>query len=141
MGKAKPVAEDVDIEADDHSVGEADVIALPSYSAIPDPIMPLKEHGKKVYENWCRNLIQIGALTEISRTHAENMAMAMDQIATSLAAGKNPSRGAMELQKSATLKLEKFIGSKPIQGPGRGENVYASFGFAKRSRHRRHRND
>lgn len=138
MGKAKPVAEDIDIEDDGHGVGEADVIALPSYNAIPEPFLPLREHGKKVYDTWCRNLIQIGALTEISRTHVENLATATDQIATSLANSKNPSRGAMELQKSATIKLERFIGSKPIQGPGRGENDYTRFGFAKRARSRRH---
>lgn len=135
MAKAKERIEDVDVD-DDLERGE--VVALPNYTEIPEAFLPLKEHGSKVYTTWCRNLIQIGALTEMSRMHAENLAMATDQIATSLANNKNPSRGAMELQKSATLKLEKFIGSKPIQGPGRGQSNYSVFGFAKRAKQLRH---
>ena len=144
MGKAEPLAEDIDIEDDEPAGGEGSVVRGPGYSEIPPPLMPLDvlgEVGLRAYEHWCRKLIEVGALTEISRQYAENLGNAMKQIADQAAKGKNPSRGADELLKSATLKMEKFLGSKPIQGPGRGENVYTGFGFAKRARQRRHSHD
>jgi len=139
MGKAKQLAEDVDIEADD-DLERGDVVTLPNYSAIPEPFIPLGKEGQRAYETWCRDLIQIGALTSISRGYAESVGVAVDEIIAAKARGKG-SRGATELMRSSTLKLEKFIGSKPITGPGRGESPYTAFGFAKRARQRRHSND
>lgn len=110
---------------------------LDSYKEIPAPNVPLLKEGQRVYDDWCRTLIKSGMLTMKSREYVEMLAIATDDIAFTINKGKRPTRQAMEAKRAAMMKLEKLDADTQIEGPGRGENPYAAFGFAKRARQRR----
>ena len=132
------IDDEVDTFEPEQTAGE--VVTLPNYSAIPEPTIPLDPGGRNVYDTWCRNLIEIGQLTAISVAYVESLALATDEIATAKRKERSL-RGPMEMRRSATLKLERYIGNKTVEGPGLGENPFSAFGFAKRARQRRHPHD
>jgi len=111
---------------------------LPTFSEVPEPNIPLLKEGWKVYQEWCRTLIRSGMLTLKSREYVEMLAIATDDIAFAINKGKRPSRQAMEAKRAAMMKLEKLDANQTIVGPKGGESPYASFGFARRARQRRH---
>lgn len=111
---------------------------LTSFKELPEPNIPLLAAGRKVYDEWCRTLIKSGLLTLKTREYVEMLAIATDDIAHAIEKGKRPTRQAMEAKRAAMMKLEKLDGDQTIIGPAGGENPYATFGFARRSRQRRH---
>lgn len=111
---------------------------LTSFKELPEPNIPLLAAGRKVYEEWCRTLIKSGLLTLKTREYVEMLAIATDDIAYAIEKGKRPTRQAMEAKRAAMMKLEKLDGDQTIIGPAGGENPYSAFGFARRTRQRRH---
>jgi hypothetical protein len=111
---------------------------LDNYKEIPAPNVPLLKEGQRVYDEWCRTLIKSGMLTMKSREYVEMLAIATDDIAFTINKGKRPTRQATEAKRAAMMKLEKLDADTHIEGPGRGENIYAAFGFAKRAKQQRH---
>lgn len=113
------------------------VIELETFAEIPEPQFPLnKACGRVTYDRWCRQLIKSGKLTMKALEHITSLAVADDMLAQAISSGKN-SRPAMELRRSAMLKLEKF--EEDAHVPVRqGTNPFSVFGFAKRAREARH---
>jgi hypothetical protein len=111
---------------------------LPAFKEVPEPNIPLLETGKKVYDEWCRTLIRSGLLTLKSREYVEMLAIATDDISYAIGKGKRPSRQAIEAKRAAMMKLEKLDANQTIVTSGGGESPYAAFGFARRTRQRRH---
>ena len=111
---------------------------LTSFKELPEPNIPLLSAGTKVYQEWCRTLIKSGLLTLKTREYVEMLAIATDDIAYAIDKGKRPTRQAMEAKRAAMMKLEKLDAEQTIIGPAGGENPYAAFGFARRTRQRRH---
>lgn len=112
---------------------------LTSFKELPEPNIPLLAAGTKVYQEWCRTLIKSGLLTLKTREYVEMLAIATDDIAYAIGKGKRPTRQAMEAKRAAMMKLERLDAEQTIVGPeGKGGNPYAAFGFARRTRQRRH---
>jgi hypothetical protein len=119
------------------SAGE--VHFLTSFKELPEPNIPLLAAGRKVYDEWCRTLIKSGLLTLKTREYVEMLAIATDDIAYAIGKGKRPTRQAMEATRAAMMKLERLDAEQTIVGQeGKGGNPYAAFGFARRTRQRRH---
>ena len=110
----------------------------------PKSSIPLNEIGQESYDYWCTKLTNAGLLSAIARQHAENLALAKDDLALAKAAGKLAPKAASELLKSATLKLERLVGNFDLDDEAetrpKGENRFAAFGFARRAGQRRHGN-
>lgn len=129
--------------ADDLAMEEAvesssgTVIRLPSYKTIPDPSYPLGQVGRKVYDTWCKTLLDQGMLTAIAIEGIEMLAIAKQGIADTLAAGKQPSTFALNTLRTATIRLERLDVNKTLGEADGHENVYSHFGFARRERKNR----
>src|SRR5690606_9839903 len=119
--------------------GGGEVHFLTSFKELPEPNIPLLAAGRKVYEEWCRTLIKSGLLTLKTREYVEMLAIATDDIAFAIEKGRRPTRQAMEAKRAAMMKLERLDAEQTIVGPqGEGQSPYAAFGFARRTRQRRH---
>lgn len=116
--------------------GGGEVHFLRPYSDIPEPTLPLAKEGRRTYDEWCRNLLHAGLLTVKTREHVESFAVSVDALKKAIETGKNI-RAAMEMRRTAQLKLEKLDADKTIVTSGGGESVYAQFGFAKRAKEAR----
>lgn len=115
----------------------ANVVRLDSYKEIPEPDLPLQPIGRKVYDDWCRNLLKFGVLTIQAKDAVEMLAIAKQSIAASLAKGKQPTRQAFDMQRAAMIRLEKLDAPETLGKADGHENPYAKFGFAKRERAKR----
>lgn len=111
---------------------------LRPYEDILAPTLPLAQEGRRTYDEWCRNLLHAGILTVKTREYVETFAISVDALKKAIETGKNV-RAAMEMRRTAQLKLEKLDADKTIVTSIGGESVYAQFGFAKRAKEARFR--
>lgn len=115
----------------------AKIIKLASYKEIPEPTYPLGETGKKVYDEWCKTLLDQGRLTKISLEAVEMLALAKQAIATAIKKKKTPSTHLMNTLRTATIRVERLDVNKTMGEVDGHDNPYAKFGFAKRERVKR----
>ena len=119
--------------------GDADGEAeKPELIPIPLPNFPLEQYGEAAYWEWCVKLRDLALLDELMIMDIEMFAIAEDAFHKALRQGKHPARYHLETRRSFTQKMGKIIGNDKPHQPARKENTYARFGFAERSRRRRH---
>lgn len=109
----------------------------------PAPDYPLGDLGLAKYNAFCAEFAEAGMLSGLVREEIMKLAVAVDQIARAYNEGKAPTKAAMEGQSSAIRALRRLQGDTDGGGDAApsGDNVYASFGFAKRAKDARHNKD
>lgn len=126
----------IDIAEQDES-NDGTVVYLESYSETPEPSKKLKLDGRKVYDEWCRNLIAVGRLTVESLTHVTNLGVATDMMIWSIDNNYKNMRSATDLERSSLMKLGKLNADKSIPVSAQN-NPFRDFGFARRAKEKLH---
>lgn len=127
-----------EIEDDDvASPSSASIIRLPSFKTIPEPDLPLSPLALKIYNERCRELLEMGMLTSRSRDIVETLALTKGEIAVAMSKGKAPSGRLYESLRTANLQLNKLDADKTLGEASGNGNEYAHFGFARRERKKR----
>lgn len=113
---------------------ERNVLAFPTLREIPEPDLPLREFGRKIYDQWTRRLLDAGMLTVTTVAIVERMAVAKDAIEKRLSEGKDPSGKFLEILRGAQLELKALNVDQPL-GPDAGKpNKFSVNGFPARLR-------
>lgn len=125
-----------EVQADTPEESSGNVIFLDPLNAVPEPKLPLKEVGRKTYDERCDALLKRGLLTINTKDLVEMLAVADDALHMAITNGGKNLRAAAEMKRSALLKLDKLDADKIVITPGQGKSDFAKFGFAKRARQR-----
>lgn len=110
----------------------ANVVTGPWLTSIPEPELPLNEHGRRKYKELTEVLFSANKLTAITRMAAEQVAVLFQEQHSRLSAGKSvPASLSDKLQRAlSTLKIAED--ARPIDNPEGRKNKFARCGFSSR---------
>lgn len=108
------------------------VVAGPWLSVIPEPEIPLKEVGRRKYDELTRLLLEQNKLTAVSCMQAELAARMHEKIAALVQDGKYPSASDVNQLQRALSALRVAEDAQPIGKTGGKVNKFAGLGFANR---------
>lgn len=112
------------------------VMAFPVLDEVPRCRWPLKPNGLGLqsYTSWCRRLINAGLLTDVSLGYVEQFAIAEDKIEKRLDGGLDVPDKAMEVRRSALMKLEALNVDTSLVPNQAQKGAFGKNGFAGRLR-------
>lgn len=108
------------------------VVAGPWLKEIPDPELPLNEHGLKKYNSLCRALFDQNKLTVITRDSAEQAGVLFQEMKRRLDEGR-PIPASLSDKYQRALSVLKIAEDAPIiNNPEAKKNRFSGSGFAHR---------
>lgn len=123
----KDTSEAVYAEAD-----AAKVVAGPWLTTIPEPDLPLNEHGRRKYDELTKVLFDANKLTAVTRSAAEQVAVLFQEQHARMTAGK-PVPASLSTQMQRALAMLRIAEDAPvIDNPEGKRNKFSGCGFASR---------
>lgn len=110
----------------------AKVVSGPWLTSIPEPELPLNEHGRRKYGELTKVLFEANKLTAVTRMFSEQAAVLFQEQHARLSAGKPVPASLSDKIQRALSMLKIAEDAKPIETPEGRKNKFARCGFASR---------